>query len=116
MIQSYGVDTVPEMEQRQRPFQFGVFEINRHTRELRKHGVKIKLQDQPIEVLLLLLEHSGEIVTRDEIQERLWPENTHVDYDNAINNSVRKLRDALGDSPDNPRFIETLVVWPPWVC
>jgi Tol biopolymer transport system component/DNA-binding winged helix-turn-helix (wHTH) protein len=108
MIQSYGTYTMPEIEQQQRPFQFGVFEINRHTRELRKHGLKLKLQDQPIEVLLLLLEHSGEIVTREEIQKRLWPENTHVDFDNAINSSVRKLRDALGDSSDNPRFIETL--------
>lgn len=108
MIQSYCADTMPEIEQQQRPFQFGVFEINRHTRELRKHGVKLKVQDQPIEVLLLLLERSGEIVTREEIQKRLWPESTHVDYDNAINSSVRKLRDALGDSSDSPRFIETL--------
>jgi Tol biopolymer transport system component/DNA-binding winged helix-turn-helix (wHTH) protein len=98
---------MPEIKH-QLAFQFGVFEISPHTRELRKHGVKLKLQDQPLEVLLLLLEHSGEIVTREEIQKRLWPENTYVDFDNAINSSVRKLRDALGDSSDNPRFIETL--------
>jgi Tol biopolymer transport system component/DNA-binding winged helix-turn-helix (wHTH) protein len=108
MMQGYGADTMPEIEQQQRPFQFGVFEINRQTRELRKHGVRLKLQAQPLEVLLLLLEHSGEIVTREEIRKRLWPESTFVDFDNAINSSVRKLRDALGDSSDNPRFIETL--------
>ena len=108
MIQSYWADTMSEIKQQQLAFQFGVFEISPHTRELRKHGVKLKLQDQPLEVLLLLLEHSGEIVTREEIQKRLWPENTFVDFDNAINSSVRKLRDALGDSSDNPRFIETL--------
>ena len=68
MIQRYWADTMPKIEQQQPAFQFGVFEIDPHTRELRKHGVKLKLQDQPLEVLLLLLEHSGEIVTREEIQ------------------------------------------------
>ena len=99
---------MPGIEQRQPAFQFGVFEINPHTRELRKHGIKIKLQDQPLLVLLLLLENPGEVVTREEIQKRLWPEATFVDFDNAINSAVRKLRDALGDAPENPRFIETL--------
>ena len=109
MIQRLLADTVPEMKQQQQPaFQFGVFEINPHTRELRKHGVKLKLQEQPLQLLLLLLERPGEIVTREEIQKRLWPENTYVDFDNAINSSVRKLRDALSDSSENPRFIETL--------
>ena len=88
--------------------QFGAFELNPHTRELRKHGVKLKLQDQPLQVLLILLERPGEIVTREEIQRRLWPENTYVDFDNAINTAMRKLRDAVGDSHENPRFIETL--------
>jgi Tol biopolymer transport system component/DNA-binding winged helix-turn-helix (wHTH) protein len=108
MIQSYWADTMPGIEQQRPAFQFGVFEINPHTRELRKHGVKLKLQDQPLQILLFLLEHPGEIVTREEIQKRLWPENTYVDFDNAINSAVRKLRDALGDSPENPRFVETL--------
>lgn len=99
---------MPEIGQQQSAFRFGVFELNLHTRELRKHGVKLKLQDQPLHILILLLEHPGEIVTREEIQKRLWPENTYVDFDNAINSAVRKLRDALGDSPENPRFIETL--------
>lgn len=94
--------------QEQSAFQFGVFELNPQTRELRKHGVKLKLQDQPLHILILLLEHPGEIITREEIQKRLWPENTYVDFDNVINSAVRKLRDALGDSPENPRFIETI--------
>jgi Tol biopolymer transport system component/DNA-binding winged helix-turn-helix (wHTH) protein len=95
-------------QQRSAAFQFGVFEFNPHTRELRKHGVKLKIQDQPLQILVLLLEHPGEIVTRDEIQKRLWPDNTYVDFDNAINSAMRKLRDALADTPENPRFIETL--------
>jgi DNA-binding winged helix-turn-helix (wHTH) protein len=100
---------MPEIgQQRPAAFQFGVFELNPQTRELRKQGVKLKIQDQPLQILFLLLEHPGEIVTREEIQKRLWPENTYVDFDNAINSAVRKLRDALGDSPENPRFIETI--------
>ena len=99
---------MPETQQQRQAFQFGVFELNPQTRELRKHGVKLKLQDQPLHILTLLLEHPGEIVTREEIQKRLWAENTYVDFDNAINSAVRKLRDALEDSPENPRFIETL--------
>jgi DNA-binding winged helix-turn-helix (wHTH) protein len=94
--------------QQQLAFQFGAFEFNPRTRELRKHGVRIKLQEQPLQVLTLLLEHPGEVVTREEIQKRLWPEGTYVDFDNAINNAVRKLREALSDSPENPRFVETL--------
>jgi Tol biopolymer transport system component/DNA-binding winged helix-turn-helix (wHTH) protein len=97
-----------EVGQRPVSFQFGVFELNPHTRELRKHGTKVKLQDQPLQILLLLLDHPGEVVTRQDIQKRLWPESTYVDFDNAINSAVRKLRDALGDAADNPRFIETL--------
>jgi Tol biopolymer transport system component/DNA-binding winged helix-turn-helix (wHTH) protein len=96
------------VEQGQSAYHFGVFELNPHTRELRKSGAKLKLQDQPFRLLLILLEHPGEIVTREEIQKYLWPENTYVDFDNAINSSVRKLRDVLGDNADNPRFIETL--------
>src|SRR3954453_23864888 len=99
---------MPGTEQQQPIFQFGVFELNPRTRELRKHGVKLKLQDQPAEILALLLEHAGDVVQREDIKNRLWPERTYVDFDNAINSAIRKLRDALGDSPENPRFIETL--------
>ncbi|MBV8553267.1 MAG: winged helix-turn-helix domain-containing protein [Acidobacteriaceae bacterium] len=89
-------------------YRFGTFELNPREGELRKHGVRIKLQDQPLQILLLLLEHSGQVVSREEIQNRLWPPGTHVDYDNAINSAVRKLREALGDVSETPRFIETL--------
>ena len=99
---------MPKIEQPQPAFHFGVFDLDTRTRELRKHGVKLKLQDQPLQMLVLLLECPGEIVTREEIQKRLWPDNTHVDFDNAINSAIRKLRDALGDSAENPRFVETL--------
>jgi Tol biopolymer transport system component/DNA-binding winged helix-turn-helix (wHTH) protein len=99
---------MPGIEQQQPTFQFGVFALEPRTGELRKHGVKLKLQDQPLQILTLLLEHAGEVVTREDIQKRLWSENTYVDFDNAINSAIRKLRDALSDSPDNPRFVETL--------
>ncbi len=97
-----------ETGQQQTAFHFGVFVVNLSTGELRKHGVKLKLQDQPLQILAVLLENAGEAVTRELIRKRLWPEDTYVDFDNAINSAVRKLRDALGDSPENPRFIETL--------
>jgi len=109
MIQKHSTDLMPETEQQHRPtFHFGLFELNPQTGELRKHGVKLKLQDQPLQILTLLVERAGEVITREDIQKRLWPENTYVDFDNAINSAIRKLRDALGDSPNNPRFIETL--------
>ncbi len=89
-------------------FQFGTFELDRCSGELRKHGVKIRLQEQPFQVLLLLLDHPGRVASREEIRQRLWPEDTFVDFDNAISSAVRKLREALGDHSENPRFIETV--------
>src|SRR5690348_615569 len=89
-------------------YRFGVFELDPRTGELRKQGIRIKLQDQPLQILSLLIRHPGELVTREEIQKKLWAPGTYVDYDNAINSAVRKLRDALGDGSENPRFIETL--------
>ena len=91
-----------------RVYQFGVFQLDARNGELRKHGIKIRLQDQPCLILCLLLEHAGEVVTREQIQKHLWPATTFVDFDNAINSAVRKLRDALGDTAENPRFVETL--------
>lgn len=99
---------LPETDKQQPAFQFGVFEFDPWSGELRKHGIRLKLQDQPQQILTLLLERPGQVVTREEIQKRLWPENTYVDFDHAINSTVRKLRDAIGDSAENPRFIETL--------
>jgi Tol biopolymer transport system component/DNA-binding winged helix-turn-helix (wHTH) protein len=87
---------------------FGVFEADLHTRELRKNGLRIRLPDQPFQVLAMLLERPGEMVTREELRERLWPEGTFVDFEHSLNAAVKKLREALGDSADNPRFVETL--------
>lgn len=89
-------------------FQFGTFELNKRSGELRKNGARIKVQEQPFQILVLLLEHPGEIVGREEIRSRLWPDNTFVDFDNAISSAVRKLREALNDNADTPRFIETV--------
>jgi DNA-binding winged helix-turn-helix (wHTH) protein/Tol biopolymer transport system component len=91
-----------------RPIQFGVFEVDVHTGELRKQGLRIKLRDQPFQILMLLLAHPGEIVSRDELQKQLWRAGTFVDFDRGLNKAVNHLRDALGDSAESPRFIETL--------
>jgi Tol biopolymer transport system component/DNA-binding winged helix-turn-helix (wHTH) protein len=88
--------------------QFGLFEVDLRARELRKSGVKVKLNDQPFQVLTTLLERPGEVVTREELQTRLWPADTFVDFDLSLNGAVKKLRQALGDESDNPRFVETL--------
>jgi DNA-binding winged helix-turn-helix (wHTH) protein len=87
---------------------FGVFEVDLHARELRKRGIRIKLQDQPFQVLASLLERPGEIVTRDQLQKRLWPDGTFVDFDRALNKAINCIREALGDVRATPRFIETV--------
>ncbi len=97
-----------DTEQEDRTHRFGVFELDPGTGQLRKHGVRLKLQQQPLQLLGILPEHAGHVVTREEIQKKLWPEDTYVDFDNAINGSIRKLREVLSDSADTPRFIETL--------
>jgi len=86
----------------------GVFEIDLKAFELRKHGLRLKLSEQPFQILAILLEKPGEIITRDELRERLWPGDTFVDFDHGLNNAVMRLREVLGDSSDRPRFIETL--------
>ncbi|MGH9629580.1 MAG: winged helix-turn-helix domain-containing protein, partial [Bryobacteraceae bacterium] len=91
-----------------RVFRFGVFEFDSSTGELRKHGLRIKLQGQPIDVLVMLLEHHGDVVTREELQKRLWPADTFVDFEHSLNAAIKRLRAALGDSADAPRFVETL--------
>ena len=87
---------------------FGTFEADLRAGELRRNGVKIRLQEQPFQVLAMLLERPGKIVTREELRSRLWPADTFVDFDHGLNAAVKRLRDALGDSAENPRFIETL--------
>jgi Tol biopolymer transport system component/DNA-binding winged helix-turn-helix (wHTH) protein len=88
--------------------QFALFEVDLDARELRKSGVKIKLQEQPFQILAMLLERPGEIVTREELQKRLWPQDTFVDFDLSLNSAVKKLRRALNDDSENPRYVETL--------
>lgn len=87
---------------------FSIFEVDARTAELRKHGVRIKLQDQPFRILSLLLECPGELVTREDIREKLWPDHTFVDFDRSLNKAIAKLRSALGDSAESPRYIETI--------
>src|SRR5437870_10429035 len=87
---------------------FGTFEVDVRAGEVRKQGVRIKLQEQPFHVLTILLQRSGEVVTREELRSQIWPADTFVDFDNSLNTAINKLREALGDSADNPRFIETL--------
>jgi DNA-binding winged helix-turn-helix (wHTH) protein len=97
---------------------FGAFEINTSEGELRKKGVKLRLQGQPLRLLALLAERSGELVTREELRATLWAENTFVDFDHSLNNCIARIREVLGDSADSPRFIETVprrgyrFVWP----
>jgi DNA-binding winged helix-turn-helix (wHTH) protein len=90
-----------------RTVRFGTFEVNLTTGELRKQGVRLKLQDQPFQVLTMLLARPGQLVTRDEIRQKLWPSGTFVDFDNGLNAAINRLREALGDSAENSRFIET---------
>ncbi len=87
---------------------FSTFELDLRAGELRKRGVRIKIQEQPFHVLMVLLQRPGEVVTREELRNQNWPPDTFVDFDNSLNTAINKLRDALGDSADNPRFIETL--------
>jgi DNA-binding winged helix-turn-helix (wHTH) protein len=87
---------------------FGVFELDLSTGELSKNGRKLRLQEQPFRLLRLLLEHPGQAVPRERLKEALWPADTYVDFDHGLNAAVAKLRLALGDSAENPRFIETL--------
>ena len=87
---------------------FGVFELDLRSRELRKQGVRVKLQEQPFQVLQVLLERPGEVVTREELRQRIWSSDTFVDFEGGMYNAVKKLREALGDTADTPRFIETL--------
>ncbi len=89
-------------------YRFGVFEADVSTGELRKHGVRIKLNAQPFQVLVLLLNRPGEVLTREQIYRELWPDGTFVDSEHGVNSAVNRLRDALGDTASNPRFVETL--------
>src|SRR6266567_5502218 len=87
---------------------FGIFQLDLKTRELHKAGVKVKLQDQPFRVLASLVAQAGQVITREELRQNIWPTDVYVAFDQGLNNAIKKVRDALGDSADNPRFIETV--------
>ena len=87
---------------------FGVFELDGSTGELRKNGVRLRLQGQPLQVLVLLLQHAGEVVTRDELRQSLWASDTFVDFDHGLNTAINRVREVLGDSASSPRYVETL--------
>jgi TolB-like protein len=105
-----GIDLTPMQDSpsSSQTIRFGAFEVDLRAGELRKQGVRIKLQDQPFQILAMLLANSGQVVTREELRNKLWPADTFVDFDHGLNKSINKLREALGDSAENPRFVETL--------
>src|ERR1700738_16148 len=86
-------------------FRFGAYEVDSRTGELRKNGMRIRCQEQPLQVLVALLERPGELLTREELRKRVWPEDTFVDFDHALNTAVKKIRAALNDDADFPRYI-----------
>ena len=99
---------MPELDGSAGILSFGGFEVDLRTGELRKHGLKIRLQEQSFQILAMLLEQPGEVVTRDQLRERLWSADTFVDFDHSLSAAINKLRAALGDSAENPRFVETV--------
>jgi serine/threonine-protein kinase len=101
----HGMDPANTQNGRKR---FGLFEVDTRSRELRKNGVKVNLQEQPFQILQALLEHPGELVTRDELRRRIWPQDTFVAFDHGLYSAMTKLREALGDTAENPRFVQTL--------
>jgi DNA-binding winged helix-turn-helix (wHTH) protein len=99
---------MPSSNRETRILRFGVFEVDLDAGELRKSGARIRLQEQPFQVLTTLLQNTGQVVTRDLLREKIWPADTFVDFDHSLNTAVNKIREALGDSASNPRFVETL--------
>src|SRR6202158_2385487 len=99
---------MPSSNREARLLRFGVFEVDLTAGELRKNGARIRLQEQPFQVLTALLQNAGQVVTRDELREKIWPADTFVDFDHSLNTAVNKIRESLGDSASSPRFVETL--------
>src|SRR5580704_8543573 len=100
--------SMPEFPPSVRSVRFGVFEVDLRSAELRKRGTRLRLQGQPYSLLITLLKQPGEVVTREALRSSLWPQDTFVDFDHSLGTAVNKLRDVLGDSAANPRFVETL--------
>ncbi len=99
---------MPPSNREARLLRFGVFEVDLDAGELRKNGARIRLQEQPFQVLTALLQNAGQVVTRDHLREKIWPADTFVDFDHSLNTAVNKIRESLGDSASSPRFVETL--------
>jgi cholera toxin transcriptional activator len=99
---------MPSSNREARLLRFGVFEVDLTAGELRKNGARVRLQEQPFQVLTALLQNAGQVVTRDELREKIWPADTFVDFDHSLNTAVNKIRESLGDSASSPRFVETL--------
>jgi cholera toxin transcriptional activator len=99
---------MPEARSVGKSLRFGIYEADLTTGELRKNGSLIRLQEQPFQILAMLLERPGELVTREELRSKLWPADTFVDFDHSLNTAVNKIREALGDSASNPRFVQTV--------
>src|SRR5580658_8690703 len=99
---------MPENDHQTRRLRFSVFEVDLGAGELRKHGMKIRIQEQPFQLLVALIEHAGEVVTREDLQKKLWTADTFVDFDHGLNKAINKIREALGDSAESPRFVETV--------
>jgi len=95
-------------QQSRGPLRFGVFELDLEAGQLRKRGLRVRLQEQPFQVLAMLLGRKGEVVTREELQRKLWPADTFVDFDHGLNKAINKIREAIGDSAESPRFVETV--------
>ena len=90
------------------PVRFGEFELDVRSGELRNRDIKVKLQKQPFQILEILVEHAGEIISREELRQRIWPADTFVDFDQGLSNAIKRLREALSDSAEQPQFIETI--------
>jgi len=108
VIEYRTLDAAMEATSPTRATRFGAFEVDLRSGEVYKRGIRLKLQDQPFQVLALLLERAGDVVTREQLRQKLWPADTFVDFDTGLNSAVKKLRDVLGDSAEEPRYIETL--------
>jgi cholera toxin transcriptional activator len=100
--------SIPASSPARKTLRFAVFEVDLAAGELRKNGARIRLQEQPFQILVYLLDRAGEVVTREELRQKLWPADTFVDFDHSLNTAVNKLREALGDSASSPRYVETL--------
>ncbi len=100
--------STPQSSPAGRIVRFGIFEADLSAGELRKSGRRVRLQEQPFQILALLLQRPGEVVTREEVRQKLWPADTFVDFDHSLNTAIKKVREALGDSASSPRFVETI--------